>query len=464
MRKLATLRLRPLVLVFVLALVFAACGDGRDDEEESSGDDDTTEQPTDDTTAGEEPTGEADLIDAADCPGDPTTGTADGTIKFGTSLPQSGLYASFAEILRGSQAYFSYVNEELGGVTVNGEQYQIELIAKDDAYAADQTVSNVTGLINDDQVFGLFNVVGTKNNLAVRDFVNENCVPSLFAATGAPAWGNHEYPWILGTFLVPYPLEMQALVDYLTVNDPDASIAILRANDDFGAAYAETLESLIEGTDLTIAATETYDPETGEVASQITTLAATDADVFLLGATLTACPTALNELAGSGWDPLVYMSGTCTSKTLMALAGENGDGVVSVGPLLDPADPANASNEAMALYAEKVAQYQPEAAADNGIVAYGWSAAAMLVYTLENSPELTRESVMETARTLTEVSEIGLMPPGATWTLGAEDWFLGEQFNLVQYSAADGFFSALGDLQVYDDQTEEITPDSLINS
>ena len=30
-----------------------------------------------------------------------------------------------------------------------------------------------TTLINDDQVFGLFNVVGTKNNLAIRDLVNE---------------------------------------------------------------------------------------------------------------------------------------------------------------------------------------------------------------------------------------------------------------------------------------------------
>ncbi|MDZ4825711.1 MAG: ABC transporter substrate-binding protein [Actinomycetota bacterium] len=452
------------MLVFVLALVFAACGDGRNDDEESSGDDDDTEQTTDDTVDdGEEPAEGSDLIDATDCPGDPTTGVADGTIKLGTSLPQSGLYASFAEILRGSQAYFSYVNEELGGVTVNGEQYQIELVAEDDAYDAEQTVGNVTGLVNDDQVFGLFNVVGTKNNLAVREFVNENCAPSLFAATGAPAWGNHEYPWVLGTFLVPYPLEMQALVDYLNETTPDASIAILAANDDFGAAYVETLESLVEGTGLTIAATETYDTATGEVASQITTLAATDADVFLLGATLTACPTVLNELAGSGWDPIVYMSGTCTSKTLMGLAGQNGDGVISVAPLLDPADPANASNEAMTLYNEKVAQYQPEAAADNGIVAYGWSAAAMLVYTLENSPELTRESVMETARSLTDVSDVGLMLPGATWSVGADDWFLGEQFNLVQYSAADGFFSAVGDLKVYDDQTEEVTPESLVN-
>ena len=48
-------------------------------------------------------------------------------------------------------------------------------------------------------------------------------------------------------------------------NKPDATIAMLRADDDFGASYSETLKSLIEGTDLTIADEETYDPETGEV-------------------------------------------------------------------------------------------------------------------------------------------------------------------------------------------------------
>jgi branched-chain amino acid transport system substrate-binding protein len=454
---------RLLALATVLALALAACGDGRDDDEPSgAGGSDTTASGGGGGDDGGG--GGADLIDASNCPGDPATGVSGDTIKLGTSLPQSGIYAAFAEILRGAQAYFQYLNEEQGGVEVAGKKYKIELIAEDDAYAADQTVANANTLINDEQVFALFNVVGTKNNLAIRDLVNESCVPNLFAATGAPAWGNHQYPWVLGTMLVPYPLEMKALVDYLQENQPDASIAVLRANDDFGASYAETLQSLIEGTELTIAKEETYDPEVGEVRAQITSLAATNADVFLLGATLTACPTALNELGATAWEPIVYMSGTCTSETLMTLAGANGDGVISAASLMDPGDPANASNEAMTLYKEKVAQYQPDAKTSNGIVVYGWSAAALLAETLTRSPELTREAVMETARTLTDVENVGLQLPGATWSVGADDWFLGENFELVQYSVADKFFSAVGELIKADDETEEITPENLINS
>ncbi len=455
MRTATTWRL--LAVAVVLAMVLAACGDGRDDDDDAA--DDGTDQPaddgTDETTAdGEDGDGAADLIDASACPAGPEI--SGDTIRFGTSLPQSGVYAAFAEILRGSQAYLQYVNEELGGVDIGGTQYQIELVAEDDAYQADQTVSNVTSLVNDEQVFGLFNVVGTKNNLAIRDFVNDGCVPSLFAATGAPQWGNHDYPWVIGTMLVPYPLEMLALVDHLETAMPGASIAVLRANDDFGASYLETLESLIEGTDLSIAQVETYDPEVGEVASQITSLAATDADVFLLGATLTACPTALNAVGTSGWDPLVYMSGTCTSKTLMQLAGDNGDGVISVTPLMDPSDPANDANEAMTLYKEKVAQYQPDADETNGIVAYGWSAAALLVHTLEQASEPTREAVMEAARSLDAVSGIGLQLEGSEWSSGADDWFLGEDFQLVQYDRAAGHFKPVEgtELTKANDQTE----------
>ena len=69
---------------------------------------------------------------------------------------------------------------------IAGKQYKVNLVAKDDAYEAAKTVANVQSLM-DENVFGLFNVVGTKNNLAIRDMINEACVPDLLAATGSPA-------------------------------------------------------------------------------------------------------------------------------------------------------------------------------------------------------------------------------------------------------------------------------------
>ncbi len=48
------------------------------------------------------------------------------------------------------------------------------------------------------------------------------------------------------------------------------------------------------------------------------------------------------------------------------------------------------------------------------------------------------------------------------WTNPPDDWFLGEEFYLVQYSTTDKFFSPIGDLQKFDGKTASITPENLI--
>lgn len=435
------------VLVTTIALVAASCSGGGRSSSSSPGSGSTS------TKGG--------IVDASNCPGSETEGVSGTTIKLGTSLPQSGLYSAFTEILKGESAYFSYLNQELGGVEVDGKKYTIDLVAKDDAYQADRTVANATALVNDDKVFALFNVVGTKNNLAIRDFVNRQCVPNLFAATGSPAWGDVKYPWVLGSELVPYPLEAKALFDYLEKNSPSAKVAILRASDDFGRAYSETFRSLIKGSKITIAKEETYNPEQSDTKSQVTSLAATNADVLLLGATLLACPDALQNVKASGWKPMTYMSGTCTSKTLMALAGDAADGVMSVTDIMEPGLAAWADEPAMKLYLDKIAKYAPDADAENGIVAYGWTTGALLAETLHRSPSLTRQAVMETARTL-KASDVGLLMPGVTLSVSAKDWFLGEMFSLAQYRTALGHFELVGSVLDFSGHTAKITPPDLI--
>ena len=41
---------------------------------------------------------------------------------------------------------------------------------------------------------------------------------------------------------------MKAFSDYLKTEKPEATVAILRASDDFGRAYSETFRSLVDGT------------------------------------------------------------------------------------------------------------------------------------------------------------------------------------------------------------------------
>ena len=108
--------------------------------------------------------------------------------------------------------------------------------------------------------------------------------------------------------------------------------------------------------------------------SQVTSLAATNADAFVLGGALLACPAALNAAQRRGLAPdHLHVGHVRVEAAVHASAATNANGVFSVTPLLDPADPANASNPAMKLYKAQVKKYQPKADAADGIVAYGWS-------------------------------------------------------------------------------------------
>jgi branched-chain amino acid transport system substrate-binding protein len=446
------MKLRIITLLVVAVVVAAACGGGR-----------KTSSPTSSggTTA---PGATSKVVDTSKCPaGNDSVGVTGNTITIGTSLPESGVYGAFIAILQGEKAYFQYLNAS-GGVEVAGKKYQINLVDKDDQYLASKTVTNAQTLIDTNKVFALFNTVGTKNNLAIRNMVDTQCVPDLLIASGAVQWGNTQYPWMLGSELVPYPLEMRAFVDYLKAKKPNATIALLKASDDFGQSYQEALEAMVKGTNLKIVQTQSYDAEGDAVTSQVTSLAATHADAFVIGATLLACPAALNAMGAAGWHPITYMSGTCVSKLLYGAGGANSNNVFSVTPLLDPADPANASVPAMVLYKAQMKKYQPKTDATDGIVAYGWSTGALLAQILHESPAATRSAVMETARTLKGVTGVGLQLPGSTWSTSATDWFLGEDFRLIQYNVAAAHNNPIGPLIDDSGKTAALSPASLLHS
>jgi branched-chain amino acid transport system substrate-binding protein len=451
-RRAASRGLRVLALCTVLAVVAAACGSSRK----------TSTNPTNNSTGNS--SGSGQVVDTSNCPhGGETTGISADTITLGTSLPQSGTYAPFQAILKGEKAYFQYINDQ-GGVTVAGKKYKINLVDKDDAYDAAKTIANANSLINDTKVFGLFNVVGTKNNLGIRDTVNTDCVPDMLIASGAVQWGNPKFPWMIGSELVPYPLEVQTFVNYLKANKPNATIAVLKQNDDFGQSYVDTLNELVKGTQLKVVQTQSYDPEGSDVKTQVTSLAGTKADAFLLAAALLACPNALVAAGAAGWKPITYMSGTCVSKVLFSLAGTNANDVLSVTPLLDPADPTNASNPAIMLYKTTVKKYQSSADVEDGIVAYGWTTAALMVKTLELSPKLDRGTVMNAIHTLPGVKDVGLQLPNAAWTTGASDAFIGETFQMIKYDANAKHTVSVGPLIDDNGKTVSLSPQDLLNS
>jgi branched-chain amino acid transport system substrate-binding protein len=454
MKRFRALRLLAVLLVPVL---FASACSQRDDDDASGGDDSSGEDSGD--------SGDSS-IPTEDCEADPSAEIEGDTIKLVSSFPQSGITSAFAEISRGWKSYFDMVNAE-GGVQIGDRTFTIEYEDKDDEYDAQQTATNIEELVgtSGENAFAAFSVVGTSNNIFIRDQLAALCVPDLFAATGSPAWGNPDYPWLIGGTIPPYSLESFALVELLKEQKPDAKVAMLIQDDDFGAGYQESFEAAIEGTDIELVQVETYEPgATSDVTAQVTSLASSGADVFFNGATLIPCPSALTQADQEGWQrEITWVSGTCISKTLMGVAGQAANGVYSMTNIKDPVSPDYASDEAMQLYKETVAQYQPEADVENGIVAYGWTQAAVLIEALEAADAPTRLAVMESVRNLDLGDDIGLLAEGTGVVTSEDDPFMGETFNIVQYDAAAGYFNIVEPLD-YEGETGEITPESLITA
>ena len=105
---------------------------------------------------------------------------------------------------------------------------KLKLIDNDDGYEPARTSQNVDELINKDGVFASSGILGTPQNLAVRDTLNEECVPHLFPSTGAPDWGDAEnHPWTVGGAVIPYNVEASIWAEYLKTKYPNGTTVAL---------------------------------------------------------------------------------------------------------------------------------------------------------------------------------------------------------------------------------------------
>ncbi len=410
-----------------------------------------------------------DQIDSAleDCPeGTDTAGIEGGTIKLVSSYPQEGALAAFAEIAKGYTAYFDMINDQ-GGVEIAGESYQIEVETHNDNYNPSETVEIITNAFGPegDGAFAAFSVVGTANNLAIRDDLHDLCVPNIFASTGSPAMGNPEYPWMIGSTLPLYSTEAAAFAEYLKAEMPDATVAMLLQNGEYGDGYEQSFNQAIEGSGITVVATQRYDAGLAtDVSSQVTNLANSDADVFFNGATLLPCPTGMQKADELGWDALKYVSGTCASKTLIGAAGPAADGVLSASNVMDPSNTDWDSDERMQLYKETVEAWRTAnnvegADVTNGVVAYGWTLGELFVDALENAESASRSDVMASLNNL-DVTAPGVLYEEITMKTGEDDRFLGEAVKLARYDVARQTFVPLD--EVYDFEGGDTIPDALI--
>jgi branched-chain amino acid transport system substrate-binding protein len=362
-------------------------------------------------------------------------GVSSNSILIGGTAPLSGEASSAAAVSAGANAYFKYVNARGG---VNGRQIQYKIV--DDGYDPARTVQAVRELVQQDNVFAIFNSLGTSNNLAVRDFLNQSKVPQLFVASGATTWGRDfkKYPWTIG-YIPSYQTEGIVLARNILKTRPKARIAVLYQDDDYGKDLLAGFTRGLGAKAKMVIKADGYDPTAADVNSEVADLRATKADTFMVFAFGKFAIQAMLGAAKLGWHPQVYVNAVASSQSIMTLADLTGAksvtrNAISIVFFKDPSDPKWANDPGIKLMQTIVKKYGGASDIKNGYYVAGMASAFTFVDALRKAGKNpTRASVMAAARSLNEANNPFVLP-GIVIKTSATDGFPMQQVALERWA------------------------------
>jgi ABC-type branched-subunit amino acid transport system substrate-binding protein len=307
-------------------------------------------------------------------------------ILIGSHQPLTGPAApGYSEIAPASAAYFAYVNAH-GGV------YGRKIVYKylNDAYDPTTTASDVRQLVLQDNVYALFDGLGTPTHLAAISFLNSEKVPDVFVASGCECWNQPTtYPETFG-WQIDYVREGKILGQYVKQHFAGEKVAYFYQDDEFGMDGVKGLDDEIPAS--MVVSKQSYVDTNVNIAPQVAALRASGAKV-VVSFSIPAF-TALLKLNSLklGFSPTLVVSNVGSdaitlSGLLEAFAKQGGATVngnqLTNGIITDGYLPTlgSTSNSWIALFSKIHQQYDPKAPFD-GNVLYGEAVAYTFVQSM----------------------------------------------------------------------------------
>ena len=362
-------------------------------------------------------------------------GVTDKEIKLGHTNPYSGPLSAYGTIGKAISAYWNMVNDSGG---INGRR--INFITYDDGFQPPKTVEMVRKLVEDDQVFAIYQLLGTPTNTVVQKYLNQKKVPQLFVATGASKWGNpKDFPWTMG-WQPDYHTEAaiyakHALAMYKD-KLKDLRIGILYQNDDSGKDYSGGfLDGLGKENQHLVTAKVSYEVTDPTVDSQIIQIKNSGANVFFNDGAPKAAAQAIRKVADLQWKPTQYLANVSASvAAVLKPAGfDNSKDIITAAYLKDATDPQWANDADFKEWMAWMKKYQPDAnPADSGNV-YAYAVSATMRYVLTQCGDaLTRANLMKQAASMHQL-EVPMLLPGIKINTSATDFYPIQSVRLARF-------------------------------
>jgi ABC-type branched-subunit amino acid transport system substrate-binding protein len=332
-------------------------------------------------------------------------------LKLGQTMPYSGPASAYGTIGKLHQAYFKKVNDEGG---INGTM--INLISLDDGYSPPKTVEQIRRLVEQEQVDALFQTLGTPPNTAIHKYVNAKKVPHLFVATGATKWNDPKnYPWTFG-FNLSYQAEGEIYAKYILKNRPNAKIAILYQNDDYGKDLLAGIKNVLKGDKAKmIVAEATYEVTDPTVDSQILTLKASGADTMINICTPKFSAQAIRRVYDSGWRPplhIVNNVGASVGSVLTPAGLDKSKDIITVQYYKDESDPTWKNDTTMLEWRGFMGRYYKDGNVLDASNVYAYITVGLMMQTLKQcNGNYSRDNIRKQAENIRGWKH-GLLLPG----------------------------------------------------
>jgi branched-chain amino acid transport system substrate-binding protein len=358
-------------------------------------------------------------------------GVTDSEIKIGNVMPYSGPASAYAAIGKTEAAYFKMINDQGG---INGRK--INFISYDDGFAPPKTVEQVRKLVESDEVYVLFNVVGTAGNSAIQKYLNQKKIPHIFISSGAAKFEDPEqFPWSMAWW-PGFKSEARIYAKYIQQHYPDKTIGILYQNDDSGKDYlAGFREAFGAETARKIAIELPYEVTAPTVDSQVVQIKSANVDIFINLGTPKFAAQAIKKIAEMGWTPIQLLGNAAasTSSTTSAAGIDASRNIVSAVYLKDPADPQWKNDDGIKEFRAFMSKYYPDGDQENGTTVFGYGAAKAFVQVLRQcGDDLTRDNMMKQMTSLDMKIDVYL--PGIRIKTSPTDYSPIDQLQLVKFN------------------------------
>lgn len=335
-------------------------------------------------------------------------GASDTEIKIGQTMPYSGPQSAVSVIGRTESAYFEMINKQGG---INGRR--VTFISLDDGYSPPKTLEQTRRLVEQDEVLAIIGSFGTPTNAAIQKYLNERQVPQLFIQAGASRWNDPtHFPWTM-PFVNLLRSEAKVYASYILSTNPEARIAVLYQNDDFGRDYVDGLKEKL-GTQAAsmIVATASYEVSEPTVDTQIIALQYSGADTFVIAAGPKFAAQAIRKAFDLGWRPMRFIASVSASLAVLKPAGlDKAEGVMTATSFKAVGDPQWANDPDYLAWLVFMHSYYPQGDVGDAFSFLGYSNAALFAEVLRRCGDnLTRENLMAVASHLQGVRMPALLP------------------------------------------------------